>query len=213
MDLEMDVFDSQSSSQIAAAVSRLHQGEAVVFPTDTVYGIGVAVNEHSSPDVIYQLKGRDTDKAIPWLIADARELDRYARNVPAYAYNLIDEYWPGALTLICEANDAAPPAFCAEDNSIALRMPDSRIALELIKQLGSPLATSSANLQGELPATSIDTLDSRLIREDIMLIDGGPTPGPIPSTIVSCLGEEPVIVRDGVIKGSDVYNECHPYES
>ena len=197
-------YHESLAPQISAALAALRRGDAVIFPTDTVYGIGVAVTFHSSPDVIYRLKGRDAHKAVPWLVEDITALDRYAKNVPAYAYELAKKFWPGALTLIVEANETAPFAFCAKDNSIALRAPDNVVARALIKELGVPIATSSVNPQGELPAVSVDSIAPAFIREDICVIDGGLTPGPVSSTIVSCLGAKPLIVRHGVLSEDDL---------
>ena len=214
----------ENTDAFAAALAALKRGEAVIFPTDTVYGIGVAVGLNSSPDLIYRLKGRDADKALPWLVDDITALDRYAKNVPAYAYNLAKKFWPGALTLILEASDEVPPAFRAKDNSIALRLPDHATTLALIRELGAPIATSSANRQGKPPATSPDSIDPVFIRAGVYVLDAGltsaqtpestpastlaqtpeSTPASVPSTLVSCLGAKPLILRHGILNENDL---------
>lgn len=189
-----------------AALAALRCGKAAIFPTDTVYGIGVAVLRGATPESIYSIKGRDSDKAIPWLVGSALALEDYAVDVPEYAYELARRFWPGALTLIVKASAAVPATFRAQDGTIALRVPDNPIACALIEQLGVPIATSSANLQGNQPATSIESLDSGLLGADIPVVDGGSTPGPVPSTIVSCLGERPEILREGVLSEHEIIN-------
>jgi L-threonylcarbamoyladenylate synthase len=181
----------------AAKIAR--DGTPFVLPTDTVYGMGMAVGEGRSPHSLFSLKGRDPDKAIPWLVADASALSTYGEDVPSYAFELARAHWPGALTLVVRANASVPAAFRAQDGSIALRAPAHPIPLALIEALGVPLATTSANLQGEQPATSFAALDPRLLARIALCIDGGQTPGSVPSTIISCLDEHPHILRKGAV--------------
>jgi tRNA threonylcarbamoyl adenosine modification protein (Sua5/YciO/YrdC/YwlC family) len=185
---------------IRQAADFARTGAPFVLPTDTVYGIGLAVLPDSTPDGIYAIKKRDADKAIPWLVAGVSDLDVYGRQVPDYALRLAHEYWPGALTLIVWASDKVPVAFRAAGGSIALRAPESPVVLALIRELSLPLATSSANMQGEPPAISLDDLDNEVATQITLAIDSGPCPQAAPSTIISCLGEEPIIIRQGPLK-------------
>lgn len=205
---------------IAHAAALARQKAPLIFPTDTVYGVGVAVVPGASPQPLFALKGRTRDKAIAWLVADVCALDIYGDEVPTYAFALARAHWPGALTLVVRAKATVPEAFRAPDGSIALRAPSHPIPLALLKALGVPLATTSANLQGEEPATSFSSLDERLIERLIarldaqqepqhaapppnhplaLGIDGGPTPGSLPSTVISCLEEHPRVIREGAL--------------
>jgi L-threonylcarbamoyladenylate synthase len=148
---------------IAQAVDIARSGAVIVFPTDTVYGVGVAAGPGFTPEALFELKGRDRDKAIPWLVSDVRALERYGEELPAYAFELARRHWPGALTLVVRASASVPLAFVARDGSIALRAPSNPIALALLAALGAPLATTSANRQGDAPATSLASLDPRLM--------------------------------------------------
>ena len=130
------------------AAQALRQGRAVAFPTDTVFGLGVSVGHVPSPEEIYRIKQRSADKPVAWLVADADALDEYGCDVPAYAYELAEEGWPGALTLIVRAGDRVPAGFASERGTIGLRVPASDTACKLIRAVGFPLATSSANLSG-----------------------------------------------------------------
>jgi L-threonylcarbamoyladenylate synthase len=184
---------------IARAAEVARHGAVIVFPTDTVYGVGVVAGAGCTPQALFEIKGRDSDKAIPWLVADASVLERYGEGVPEFARKLACEHWPGALTLIVRASASVPAAFTAQDGSIALRAPAHPIARALLAALGSPLAATSANRQGDAPATSLESLDSRLASAAALVIDGGPTPGPVPSTVVSCLEDTPRILREGIL--------------
>ena len=181
------------------------QGATLVFPTDTVYGVGVAVLPGGSPKDIYTIKERDPHKAVPWLVAGTEDLETYGKDVPDYARELASRFWPGALTLVIKASKSVPPAFKADDGSIALRAPKSPIALALIRELGLPIATSSANAQGKKPAVSLQDLDHELFLRIGCAIDGGACPTKTASTIVSCLGERPYIVREGALTAEDLH--------
>lgn len=120
----------------AEAVAALRAGKPVIFPTDTVFGLGVAVNHASSPAELYQLKQRTDDKPIAWLVGGIDDLARYGKNVSAQALELACAHWPGALTLIVEASDEVPPAYRSAAGTIALRVPNDPTARALIEQVG-----------------------------------------------------------------------------
>ncbi len=144
--------------QARAAAAALVAGKPAVFPTDTVAGVGIAVTAAEDGRVLAQIKGRPADKPIAWLVDGIEALDRYGRDVPAYAFDLAREGWPGPLTLIVRASDAVPPAFRSSQGTIGLRAPASRMAQELIRRAGSPLAATSANLAGDPAPQSVFAL-------------------------------------------------------
>ncbi len=183
------------------AASALKRGEAVIFPTETVYGLGVSVEAVAGPDVLYSLKERDRGKPISWLVTGCDDLDRYGAHVPDLARKLARAYWPGALTLIVEASDAVPPAFRSAAGSIGLRMPDSATALALIEAVGCPLATTSANPSGEVAPGAIDALDPQLAaRVNVVLADeADDDKSGVASTVIDCTGDAPRIVREGAV--------------
>jgi len=198
------------------AVDLLASGRALLVPTDTVWGLAVKVDEQTSPEPLFGLKRRDHDKSIPWLVASRDELQHYCIDVPVWAGTLAERFWPGPLTLVCWASKAAPQNFIAADGSLALRMPEQPETLELIRSLGAPLATSSANRQGEPPARSLEDLDPELVRQvGAILAAADPEsasesakesspPTTQPSTIVSCLDNQPLILRFGALQPSVV---------
>ncbi len=197
-----------SEEQIGKAASELALGRAVVFPTDTVYGLGVAIGPAAVPDEIYRIKRRDLDKAIPWLVGSRADLVRFGHEVPAYARRLAEAFWPGPCTLIVRAARGVPVAFVAQDGTVALRMPDDECALRLIERTGFPLATSSANIQGCPPPQVASQVDPRIASQAAAVIgDDVPRAG-VSSTIVDCTADAPRVVRMGGLSVADIERAC-----
>lgn len=188
------------------AVQALLHGGPVIFPTETVYGLGVAVAAAESPLVLYDLKQRDRSKPIAWLIADENDLDHYGRVVPDFARALARTFWPGPLTLIVKAGSQVPPSFCSNDGTIGLRMPNNDVALALIRAVGSPIATTSANLAGRKAPRSLSALDPDLTsRVGVIMGDGcDDEKSGVASTIVDCTKGHPIMVREGAITIADI---------
>lgn len=182
---------------VAEAQCALGDGRAVIFPTDTVYGLGVAVGPASGPDELFRLKGRDGGKPVAWLVADPSDLDRYGADVPAYARDLAARLWPGALTLVVRASDAVPPAFRSAAGTIGLRMPASDAALALIRAAGAPLAVTSANPAGApAPARAAD-VDASLAAACAGMLAVDAPAGGVASTVLDCTGPAPAVLREG----------------
>ena len=192
-------------SSLQEAVAALEGGHAAVFPTETVYGLGVSVAAVEGPDVLFELKGRSREKPVAWLVGSASDLEVYGCDVPAYARALADAFWPGPLTLIVRASDAVPPAFCSAAGTIGLRMPDSADALALVRTLGSPLATTSANLAGAPAPASAAELDSALTEcVGAVVLGSEPARVGVASTVLDCTGARPLLVREGFVTSADI---------
>ena len=183
----------------AEAVEALKAGKAVVFPTDTVYGLGVSVEHARTPRAIYDLKQRDAGKPIAWLVGGVEALDEYGVEVPDYARALAAKHWPGALTIIVRANECVPEAFRSEVGTIGLRMPDCKTTLDLIESVGSPLATSSANVSGCPGSSSAESIDRSLLEKVAASIVNDVVSGGVASTVIDCSQGKIVVVRQGTI--------------
>lgn len=184
---------------VAATAAVLSAGGVAVFPTDTVYGISQAVAANpDGPRRLFAIKRRDLAKTVPWLMADAEDLGRYGVDVPAYARRLA-ELWPGGLTLVVRASGAVPPAYRAADGTVALRVPAAPFVRAVARAVGSPLATTSANTSGLPAPTSFDEVERRIVREADLTVDGGATRDAQASTVVSCTGGRPAILRAGAV--------------
>lgn len=195
------IIDPQNPEpeRIEQAVAVLSMGGMVIVPTDTVYGIGLACTAAATPKTLALAKQRPEEKNIPLLVASKDDLLRYGRAVPSYAHELALQHWPGALTLVVKASDAIPAQFVAPDGSIALRMPAHPLTLALLEALNAPLACSSANLAGRQPALSCAEVDAALAENVTFIIDGGAVTGGAASTVISCLEDEPHVLREGPI--------------
>jgi L-threonylcarbamoyladenylate synthase len=178
---------------LAAHMLRAHQ--LVAFPTDTVYGLGTLAFDGATVLKLYVAKERPPEKAIPILIADTADLDQVARDVPPIAYRLMETFWPGALTIVVPKQPHIPIEV-STTNTVAVRMPDLDLARDLLRLTG-PLAVTSANRSaGPNPRTAQAVLDQLAGRIDA-IVDGGETPGGVPSTVVDCTQARPTILRAG----------------
>lgn len=183
--------------QLSLAARLLLDHKLVAFPTDTVYGLGTPAFDGPTALQLYVAKERPPEKAIPILIADSADLERVAVNVPPLAYRLMERFWPGALTLVVPKRPDVPMEVSAGE-TVAVRIPDLELARALMRLTG-PLAVTSANRSaGPNPRTAQDVLDQLAGRIDAV-IDGGPTPGGVPSTVLDCTTPQPRILRAGAL--------------
>ena len=190
----LSASDPQAFSQ---ALAVLQTGGLVAFPTDTVYGVGALVFNAAAVQAIYLAKDRPVGKAIPVLIADAVDLLKVSLEVPALASRLAACFWPGALTLVVTKHPDLPDAVSATD-TVGVRIPDHPVARALLRVAG-PLAVTSANLSGQPSPSTAREVYEQLGGRIVLIIDGGTTPGGVPSTVVDCVGAEPQVLREGPV--------------
>ncbi|HSE07123.1 MAG TPA: L-threonylcarbamoyladenylate synthase [Nocardioidaceae bacterium] len=190
--------ETEREAGIAAAALAAQRGQLVVFPTDTVYGIGADAFDPASVRRLLAAKGRGRDMPPPVLVSAPTTLDALAVGVPSYARALIAELWPGPLTIVCRQQPSLQWDLGDTRGTVAVRMPDHEVALELLSRTG-PLAVSSANLTGKDAATDADQAQNMLGAAVEVYLDGGPTPGSVPSTIVDATGEDARVLRVGAI--------------
>lgn len=201
------MIQTQPTSQFTFndALRALQRGEAIVFPTDTLFGLGVSVQHAASPEVLYQIKHREKRKPIAWLVENIDALDAYGSDIPSYAYTLARAFWPGALTIIVRANNAVPKAFQSQEGTIGIRMPNSKAALDLISALGCPIATTSANVSGGENVLSFADLDPHVLSQVSAAINDNEEKSGIASTIIDCTSKNhPTILREGAITPADI---------
>lgn len=197
--LRMD--DTQAIVETAAAIEN---GESVVFPTDTLYGIGTNAFDEQAILHLYSVKERPFSKGIPILLADLNDIDKVISSVPAIARKLIAKFWPGPLTLILPRHPRLPEAI-SENENVAVRIPDNDVARAVIRLAGGAVATSSANRSGSKPAQTAEQALMELDGKVTIVLDTGPTGQALPSTIVDCTGETLHILRQGPIGLQDLY--------
>lgn len=186
-------------SIIKEAVEMLQSGEMVAFPTETVYGLGAdALHEEASRN-IYAAKGRPSDNPLIVHIANEDQLALIVEEIPEKAKVLMKTFWPGPLTLIFRKSNIVPNGTTGGLNTVAVRMPSHKIALELIRVSGIPIAAPSANTSGRPSPTSAAHVLDDLNGKVSMIIDGGDVGIGIESTIVDITCEPPMILRPGYI--------------
>jgi L-threonylcarbamoyladenylate synthase len=189
---------AQRSQGFVEAKLAFGRGALVVMPTDTVYGIAADAFDPTGVRRLMRAKGRGRSMPTPVLIGSHDTLNALTTNLGETARALAEEFWPGALTLICRQQPSVRWDLGDTRSTVALRMPDQDDALDLLNDNG-PLAVSSANTTGEPPATTVEDALAMLGDSVDVYLDAGPTPGPVPSTIVDVTGDEPRVVRQGVI--------------
>lgn len=196
--------EAPSAEAINLAATVLRDGGIVVFPTETVYGIGAAATSCIGPQEIIDVKMRPKSKPLPWLVETESALDTYGVDVPDYAHNLAKKYWPGPLSLVVKASDRVGKDFRDARGTVALRCPDHEVVQELIRASGGPIITTSANTSGNPPAASFEELEPRIIHAADLTLDGGETHHGVASTVVDCTGPEPEVLREGAISAGDI---------
>ncbi len=185
------------ASEIQQALKILQSGGIVAFPTDTVYGLGALAFNNKAIESIYMAKDRPTEKAIPILIADINDLEMVTHNIPNMARIFASRFWPGPLTCVIPKKPTLPVAVSATA-TVAVRIPDHPDARALLRSAG-PMAVTSANISGRPSPTTMQEVYDQLNGRIKLIMDGGKTPGGVPSTLVDCTGEKPVILRNGPI--------------
>ncbi len=171
------------SSQIGLVAQLLQSGEVVGIPTETVYGLAADISNKQAVHKIFTLKHRPANHPLIIHIAAINQLEIYARNIPNYAYELAQHFWPGPLTLVLEKSDSVGSWVTGGQSTVGIRMPNHPLVLSLIEAVGNPLAAPSANLFGRISPTSASHVVSEF-KGNLSVLDGGPCQVGIESTII-----------------------------
>ncbi|MDF2607337.1 MAG: Sua5/YciO/YrdC/YwlC family protein [Bacillales bacterium] len=177
----------------------LRNGHAVAFPTETVYGLGANALDKNAIKKIFEAKGRPSDNPLIIHISNKDDVNSLARNISDKAKKIINAFWPGPITLVLTKNDEIPFEVTAGLDTVAIRMPNHEVALELIKKAGIPIAAPSANLSGKPSPTNADHVLTDLSGKISGVVDGGETGVGLESTVIDCTGTTPIILRPGGI--------------
>jgi tRNA threonylcarbamoyl adenosine modification protein (Sua5/YciO/YrdC/YwlC family) len=189
--------------QIKTVVECLEKGGVIIYPTDTIYGIGCDIFNHKAIEKICRIKQIDPQKAqLSFVCSDLSDLSKYARQLPTPIYRLLKRYLPGPYTFILPASKEVPKILKSKKDTIGLRVPDHPITQAIVSALGRPVL--SASLPGELVEsfTDPDWIYNAFNNQVDMIVDGG-TGGMIPSTIVDCTQEQPQLIRAGLGEWDD----------
>jgi tRNA threonylcarbamoyl adenosine modification protein (Sua5/YciO/YrdC/YwlC family) len=207
------IIRGDSPGAVSVAAAALGRGDVIAFPTDTVYGLAAAIDRPAAVERLFRLKGRSASKPIPVLLADQSQVDRIASAWPESASILAARFWPGALTLIVPARYGLARGVVGSDAdgvaTVAIRVPDHDLARELIEAAHGALAVTSANLAGSPPALNAHQAATLNLDSPVMVIDGGPAPGEVPSTVVSVVGSRFIVLRHGAIPALEIADALH----
>ena len=202
--MKTELVSANTPNALTSALEILLSGGLVAFPTDTVYGVGSLVFHEQAIESIYIAKDRPAEKAIPVLIGDDTDLSKVADEIPMFAMKLIARFWPGPLTVLVPKKATLPEAISAT-STVGVRVPNHDIARALLR-LAGPMAVTSANISGQPSPTTAREVFDQLNGRIAMIIDGGTTPGGIPSTLVDCTGDEIQVLREGPITLEQLLN-------
>jgi len=197
MNKETEILSLSHPNVFNKATAVVQAGGVVAFPTDTVYGIGVSAFDEKAINKIYDVKGRSHLKAIPILVSDVDDLDQITPPIPLSVQQIIDNFWPGALTLVLPMLPELPGNLSPWP-TVGLRIPDHDQVRNLLRDTG-PLAATSANLSGEPSALTADNVLHQLAGRIDLILDGGTVPGGQASTVLDCSGDKLKILREGPI--------------
>lgn len=186
-----------SNKSIKNAVHLLREGEVIAFPTDTVYGVGVIAGNRFAVRQLYLAKQRPPNKPLPVFITQIDDLNQVARDVPNAAWAFLRQVWPGALTVVLPKSPHLPTEVTSGGDTVAVRLPDHPLCYELVARVGRPLAVTSANLSGQPAPTTAQEVAAQLDGRIALILDGGLTPTPHPSSIVDFSVSPPRLLREG----------------
>jgi L-threonylcarbamoyladenylate synthase len=210
--MKTEVIHSGNEDAKRRAVEVLKAGGLVAFPTDTVYGLGVLPWNLDAVARLYEAKLRPSDMAIPLLLSHASQLSRVATFPSQFKHQvkqLIKRFWPGGLTLVLPKAAIVPDAV-SRGPTVAVRMPNLELARHVIRDAGGVLATTSANISGQLTPVTAQEVENQLGDRIDLILDGGVSRGGVPSSILDCTVSPPVLLRHGLVSVSDLRSVIGP---
>ncbi|MBT2688643.1 threonylcarbamoyl-AMP synthase [Bacillus sp. ISL-47] len=198
--VDNNVDKGESYPQLSQAADLLKNNEVVAFPTETVYGLGGNAKDDDAVRKIFGAKGRPSDNPLIIHIAEKSQLNAFVEEIPEKALELMENFWPGPLTLIFNIKEGVLSDLATAGlSTVAVRMPDHPVALALLEKTRLPIAAPSANRSGRPSPTTAEHVWEDLNGRIAGIVDGGPTGVGVESTVLDCTGEVPVILRPGGI--------------
>lgn len=193
--------DQAALDLIAGEVKR---GGVIVYPTDTIYGLGCSALERAAVERVFQIKGRARGKPLILLIAELEWAHELSSNLPPLFRKLAERFWPGPLTMVLEASPMVLPEITAGTGTVALRLPGSEFARRLVAACGVPLVSTSANISGEENIAEVRRLIELFDERVDLIVDAGDLESPVESTVVSLARGRLELLREGKIKLSEI---------
>jgi L-threonylcarbamoyladenylate synthase len=198
--------DNPNNRSIASIL--LREGGVVALPTDTVYGLAAAIFNRGAVSTMFVIKGRPREQGVPVLIAAESQLREVTSDISDVALALAKRFWPGALTLVMKRHERLPLNVTGGRDTVAVRLPDHPCPQSLISACGSPITGTSANRHGGVEPTSSEEVQRQLGSRLSLILDGGPSPISIPSTILDVTTVPPRLIRAGAISVQELRTVC-----
>jgi len=195
---------NSSERLITESLKALKRGGIIVYPTESLYALGVMANDEAALKKLYALKKRPLEKALPLIVGNKNILKSIVKSIPPQAEKLMKKFWPGALTMVFYAKDNLPEILTGKKNKIAVRIPGNSFALELARAADFPITATSANPSGKLPAQSAEEVINYFGEKIDLVVDHGKTPGGKPSTIIDVTVSPPRVLREGRITSDKI---------
>jgi L-threonylcarbamoyladenylate synthase len=193
-------MEQEGCENISAAIGALRRGEVIVFPTETLYGLGAQALNQTAVDAVFRLKGRDPSAPIPVLVADQAMLDQLVATTTPMAKELMQRFWPGPLTLVLPARANIPKPLLNTSGGIGVRISSQPIAMELVQTLGAPLTATSANPSGAEPARTLAEAINYFSDSVSVFMEGGTLGSKTGSTVAEVRDNKLKIIREGEIR-------------
>ena len=187
--------DNPQPRLITQVVEIMKRGGVIAYPTDTTYGIGCSILNKKALERIYRIKQRERNKPVSFICADLSEISSYAQ-VSNFAFKTMKRLLPGPYTFVLDASRIVPDLLMTRQKTVGIRVPDNAICLAIVRELGHPIVTTSANLSGEEPLGDPYLLDEELGSQLDLVVDGGILSADV-SSVVSLVGESPQVLRQG----------------
>lgn len=204
MEKYLDFKNNNNYQKLKYPAEIIRNGGIVVFPTETVYGIGVNGLDRNAVEKLYKIKERPLDKPISLLVSDFEMIEKVAQNITEVEYKLMKKFFPGPLTIILNKRDIVPDIVTSGGDTVGIRMPKEEITRKLIEYAGVPIAAPSANISGKPSGTNLQEIIQEFEGKVDYFIDGGKSEIGISSTIVKVIDEIPYILREGSISKKEI---------
>ena len=195
---------SADAEEVRTVAAALREGAIAAYPTETFYALGAAAFSKKAVERVYKLKNREAGKALSVIASDLDMVREVAGTLPPGFVALAGEFWPGPLTLVLPAAPAVPGFVAGPGRTIAVRVPPLAWLRALVRELGEPLTATSANVSGEKELSDPREVEALFRGRIDLLVDGGPAPGGLPSTIVDLSGDRPRVLREGRIPSARI---------
>jgi L-threonylcarbamoyladenylate synthase len=194
------------AENLSQAIAALGRGNVIVFPTETLYGLGADALNFAAVDKVFRLKGRDPRNPIPVLVSDLLMLDALVTEISPLAKQLIAFFWPGPLTLVLPARHDIPRPLVNTSGGVGVRISSHPLARKLVDMFGRPITATSANPSGQPAARTAAQARAYFSGLIKIFVDGGKLTSPSPSTVAEVVGEKLAIIRHGAIGAADLRN-------